>query len=246
MKSHLVVGLGEVGSAIREVLGAVGHDPFKGEEAHGHYDIMHVCFPFSPKVYNFAAEVRKYKKIFSPDLVVIHSTVPVGTSRKLNAVHSPIRGVHPHLVKGIKTFVKFFGGERAEEAAQYFREKGVETETSPRSDDTEAAKLWDTTQYGAMILLNKEIATYCAKHGLDFNIVYTLFNKTYNEGYMKLGRNEVVRPYLKYMPGPIGGHCVVPNAKIVKGHTASQILKYEKKQKQELPTRNTKSSVANS
>ena len=34
---------------------------------------------------------------------------------------------------------------------------------------------------------------------------------------MALGRPEVVRPVLNYVPGPIGGHCVVSNAMLFKG-----------------------------
>ncbi|MES2437362.1 MAG: hypothetical protein V4519_05130 [Patescibacteria group bacterium] len=223
--TQIVVGLGEVGGAVREVLGCDGHDPYKGVIAEGHYDVMHIAIPYNPAHYDFAALINEYKTKFTPDLIIIHSTVPLGTSRGLNAVHSPIRGVHPHLAKGIRTFVKFFGGERAEEAAALFEAKGVKTKCTSRQEDTEAAKLWDTTQYGVMILLNKEIHAYCEENGLDFDIVYKEFNASYNEGYQELGRKEVVRPYLKYMDGPIGGHCVVQNSHLLNSLSAERIKK---------------------
>jgi hypothetical protein len=221
--TQVVVGLGEVGGAVREVLGCDGHDPFKNILAKGHYDVVHIAFPYNQANYDFATVVEEYKALFTPNLTIIHSTVPLGTSRPLNAVHSPIRGVHPHLAKGIRTFVKFFGGERAEEAAKLFEAKGVKTKCASRQEDTEAAKLWDTTQYGVMVLLNKEIYNYCQEHQLDFDIVYRDFNATYNEGYMELGRNEVVRPFLKYMEGPIGGHCVVQNSHLLNSLSAERI-----------------------
>lgn len=222
----MVVGLGEVGGAVQEVLACDGHDPFKGVMAKDlHYDVIHICFPYNQSAYDFSAEVEKYKKQFTSDLVVVHSTVPVGTSSALGAVHSPIRGVHPHIAKSIRTFVKFFGGEMAEQAADIFREKGVKTYCTARSEETEAGKLWDTTQYGIFILLNKEIHLYCERYGLDYNVVYGMFNKTYNEGYSELGREEVMRPYLKYMPGQIGGHCVVQNAQILESPSARKIIK---------------------
>ena len=58
----------------------------------------------------------------------------------------------------------------------------------------------------------------------------TVFNTSYNEGYKKLGKNNVVRPVL-YPTEKIGGHCVVPNAKILKDYmntkTIQSILEYE-------------------
>lgn len=222
--SNLVIGLGEVGSALRDVLECDGHDPKREVLARGTYDVVHIAFPYDPTRYDFVKEVEDYRKRFEAKLVVVHSTVPIGTSCALKAVHSPIRGVHPHLATGIRTFVKFFGGERAADAARIFEAKGVRTACTPRSEDTEAAKLWDTTQYGAMILLNKEIRRFCEHYGLDFDVVYTAFNRTYNEGYIALGRSEVVRPHLAYMEGPIGGHCVVPNARLFESETPQRIL----------------------
>jgi hypothetical protein len=65
----------------------------------------------------------------------------------------------------------------------------------------------------------------CGKLKLNFNDVYTIANKDYNNGYIKLGKSNVVCPVLKMIPGKIGGHCVVRNCdllndwitKIIKG-----------------------------
>ncbi len=226
--NQVVVGLGEVGTALREVLVCDGHDPFKKAYASGHYDVMHVAFPYNQAVHDFKATVDGYKKIFTPDLVIVHSTVPIGTSREVGAVHSPIRGVHPHIAKGIRTFVKCFGGERAEEAALIFQKLGIKTYCTDLPENTEAGKLWDTTQYGIFILLNKEIYAFCEKHRLDPEVVYAMFNATYNDGYAELGRHEVLRPYLKNTPGPIGGHCVVPNARLLESPSAKRIIEENK------------------
>jgi UDP-N-acetyl-D-mannosaminuronate dehydrogenase len=133
----------------------------------------------------------------------------------LGIVHSPIRGVHPNLAKGIKTFVKYFGGKDAKKAASIFSRLGIKTKVFKEAKTTEALKLWDTTQYGRLIMLEKEIHEWCKENKVDFKAVYTEANKDYNEGYTKLGRPEVVRPYLKHVEGPIGGHCVTPNAKLL-------------------------------
>lgn len=219
--THLIVGYGEVGKAIHKVLGKADWlDLDKGNARDQGYDVLHISIPYSK---HFQQNVKELKNRYNPKLVIVHSTVPIGTCKKLGAVHSPIRGVHPNLAKGIKTFVKFFGGAQAKEASLIFKKLGIKTHCTPNSNNTEAMKLWDTSQYGAMILLNKEIYNFCKQYQLDFNVVYTEANKTYNEGYTKLGRKEVVRPYLKYIPGKIGGHCVIQNSHLFNSHTSKKL-----------------------
>lgn len=205
---NLVIGLGEVGGAVTEVLQCEGID----KDVHNipQAEVIHVCFPYSE---SFIQTVQKYREHTQAQLVVIHSTVPVGTCTQIGAdvVHSPIRGKHPKLAESIRTFVKFFGGSRAKDAAQIFSDKGVQAQITDRSENTEALKLWDTEIYREAILLNKKIHQYCVENGLDFDIVYTQANATYNEGYSKLGFPQFTKYVLKYMDGPIGGHCVDPN-----------------------------------
>lgn len=211
LKKHLVIGMGEIGTGLSEVLRCDGIDI---NDQVPKADIIHICFPYSDQ---FIELVQKYQHDTEASLIIIHSTVPVGTTSKCGegAVHSPVRGKHPHLAEGIKTFVKFFGGGRAEEVAAYFSTLGVETVTTEKPENTEAMKLWDTEIYREAILLNKRIYQYCEENGLDFDIVYTLANKTYNDGYAKLGHPEFTKYVLKYIDGPIGGHCLEPNHKLL-------------------------------
>jgi UDP-N-acetyl-D-mannosaminuronate dehydrogenase len=213
---HCVVGYGEVGSALHLVLGEAvwvsKNNPGTYSPKTDKIDVVHICFPFVNKD-DFYAEAKKYKEI--APLVIVHSSVPVGTCDELEVVHSPIRGVHPNLAEGIRTFVKYFGGNKSISAAKIFEDLGIRVKTYPQAKTTEALKLWDTTQYGILILLEKQIHKWCEDNGIDFDAIYTQANKDYNEGYTKLGRPDVVRPYLKHMPGPIGGHCVLPNAKLL-------------------------------
>jgi nucleoside-diphosphate-sugar epimerase len=215
--TQLVIGSkGQVGSALIEVLSekyeVSGIDI--NESIPHQFDVLHICIPYNDR---FDSATATYiEQYLAPDgLVIIHSTVPLGTSAKFNAVHSPIRGVHPNLAGGIRTFTKFFGGPRAAEAAWIFAQLGIEAVTSPRAEDTEAMKLWDTTYYGWNIVFEKAVKAYCDKHGLDFRVVYTWANEGYNEGYAKLGMSNVQRPVLKDYPGKIGGHCVIPNARLL-------------------------------
>lgn len=208
---NLVIGTGQIGTAISAILNCEGIDINQTPERKT-YKYLHICFPYSDK---FIEYVEQYQDRFSPDKIIVHSTVPIGTCKKINAVHSPVRGVHPDLEEGIRTFTKFFGGEDAYECATLFREKGISVHITQNSDDTEALKLWDTTIYGVNILLEKEIYKFCQKNGLDFNLVYTESAKTYNEGYEKLGHPEFKKYILKHMPGEIGGHCILPNIELL-------------------------------
>lgn len=222
-KKHLVVGLGEVGMALVKVFKCDGEDKFKDIEASERtYKFLHIAFPYKDET--FIDEVKRYQDKYSPTYTIIHSTVPLGTSDKCNALHSPIRGVHPHIADSILTFKKFLGGNECFEVAQEFKKFRVDCLCTRDARNTEAMKLWDTTMYGDFIVLNKEVHDYCKRHNLDFNIVYSLACETYNDGYTKMLRPEVMRPYLAYMEGKIGGHCVLENARLLNSKTANRIL----------------------
>jgi len=230
---HLVIGLGEVGAALRDVLkphyGVKGLDKKDGDTNVGageKFDVIHVCFPPSP---DFVADVQAYaaEHLAEGGLVIVHSSVPVGTTLAIGddlAVHSPVRGVHPKLAEGIRGFVKYFGGKRCDEAAVPFSRIGIQTCVDRDSRNTEAMKLWDTTQYGVQILLEKAVHAYCAANGLSFDLVYTDANRSYNAGYETLGMPHVRRPVLRHVPGGIGGHCVIANAEQLDSWLAKMLV----------------------
>jgi hypothetical protein len=220
--NHLVIGLGEVGKAVQAVLQCDGYDYQNApSEKEVSYDMLHICFPHSD---TFVETVMEYMHKYVPKYVVVHSTVPVGTCDEHGWIHSPVRGVHPNLELGIRTFTKYFGGLNSDVPAMEFHHLGIETVATTHARDTEALKLWDTTQYGIMIILEKEIYAYCKRNNLSFDLVYHHANKTYNKGYTELGRPEVVRPYLAQHDGPIGGHCVMPNARIMRNQEAGHYM----------------------
>jgi hypothetical protein len=222
---HLVAGGGEIGSAIAAVLQAhiVDKDPQKNTWSEWQYDYLHICFPYFN---GFEKEVAEYQKEFEPKLTIIHSTVPIGTSLKCGAVHSPCRGKHPNLYAGIKTFTKYFGGKKSKEAAELFSSKGVPVESGFTSNDTEAMKLWDTTMYGWNILLEKEVYKYCKDNGLNFDLIYTKANESYNKGYEQLGYPEFKKYILNHVEGKVGGHCVINNLPLLGGFISDTLKKY--------------------
>lgn len=115
--------------------------------------------------------------------------------------------------EGIRTFTKFFAGEGAEIAAAVFAEQGVTVEVVEEPEETEAGKLWELAHYGLVIRAQKAIYQWCQDRELDPEVVYRRFAETYNEGYAALGMGHVVRPVIRPMPGDIGGHCVLKNAR---------------------------------
>lgn len=217
MYKSLIIGMGQVGSSLWEVLKDYKPDTWSlpdyekgmiGIEPIGPYDIMHVCFPYSTE---FVIEVQKYQEKYKPKFTVIHSTVPVGISRSLNAIHSPIIGIHPHLEKSIKTFTKFLGGEQASEVADYFRRAGCKVYLFDKQETTELAKLSQTTFYSMTIEYTKMLKRLCDEQDLSFTEVYTTFVSDYNRGYEELGLPEIKIPNLVPIMKKQGGHCTIPN-----------------------------------
>lgn len=210
---HLVIGHGEIGTAIARIFDCEWIDSRVYKE-HGikHYEHIHICFPYSDK---FEKEVEEYQTIFTPKFTVIHSTVPVGTCRKLNALHSPIRGLHPHLYEGIMTFEKFIGGEQASLVAHEFRRHGLKVILCDKQETTELGKLLDTEYYRACIEFTQRAKELSTKYDVPFAEVYRDFNRTYNEGYVKLGHPEYVRPVLQPIMTEIGGHCITSNKGLI-------------------------------
>ena len=225
-----ILGFGEIGSSMAQFYKNPRIKDLKKDDGLQGVEVLHICIPWFD---NFIDIVKKEIKLANPKLTIIHTTVAPGTTQKLAkmfggmVVHSPVRGVHPHLYKGIKTFGKYIGAENKKAgnmAEKHLISLGIKTKLFIPAKTTEALKIWDTTQYGWNIILNKEIKKWCDKNEVDFEKVYTEANISYNQGYKKLGRNEVLRPYLKYMKGKIGGHCVMQNCKILDSDIARIII----------------------
>lgn len=220
---NLIIGKGQIGTALNKILEGEAHDPPQNIYAKAQdCTFLHICTPYND---DFEDIVDVYKKKFRPNTTIIHSTVPVGTSKELNAVHSPIRGVHPDLEEGIRTFVKYVGGQNADIVAEELEKYDIETKVYEKAKTTEAGKLLSTTQYGIYIMISKKIHEYCEDKDLDYDKVYKHFNATYNSGYYDLGKTEVMRPIFDYVEGDIGGHCVIPNTDLMDWDMADWLKK---------------------
>lgn len=212
INEHLVIGCGEIGTAIAKIFQADGIDKDDVADQKS-YKFLHVCIPYSN---NFVEIVGEYQGKYLPDYTIVHSTVPMGTTRKVGGIHSPCRGIHPNLEEGIRTFPKFLGGEEASDVADYFRKVGIKVIIFDEPETTEILKLFDTEYYRHCIEFAHRVKKFCDKEKLNFSEVYTIPNQTYNEGYTKLGHPEYVRPVLQPIMKEIGGHCLLPNKELVK------------------------------
>lgn len=217
----LILGNGEVGRGLADVLKKHYvvdiHDPAYNKEASGKYEVINICFPWSDQFDNYVLE---YIKRFDPKVCIIHSTVSPKTTLLDNSkiVFSPIRGKHPNLVEGILTFEKLVGGidEKTTTLATRFLVNAWIKVVKCTPMEAVMAKLLDTTYYGVCIAFAKTCKEICDVYGLDFNIVYSMFNDTYNKGYKEIGLKNVIRPVLDPPEDEgVGGHCVFQNCEIL-------------------------------
>ena len=215
MKS-LIIGYGEVGKSLYNILSkeylTYWIDKNKRKSIkQKNFDIIHICFPYNE---NFVNSIIEYKNRYKPRYTIIHSSVPVGTSRKLNAIHSPVIGIHPHLEKSFKVFTKFIGGENASEIADYFRKIGIKVYLLDKQETTELIKLQCTTYYTTMIEFTKEMKKKCDELKIPFE-AWSIWIDNYNKGYKKLGYPEYCRPNLIPIMTKIGGHCCAQNLRLI-------------------------------
>lgn len=206
MTPELILGAGEVGRALHEVTSWNVRDLDPVEED-GPRDVLHIAYPWWD---GFVEATKAYQQEYRAPLVVVHSTVPPGTCDPHGWVHSPVRGRHPNLAESLRTFLKLFGGARAEEAAWPWIDLGLPAVTTSRAVTTELGKVWELAQFGVAVALEKLIYEDSTRLGADYEVVYRVMASSYNEGYAALGEAQFLRPVLTHHDGPIGGHCVVP------------------------------------
>ena len=221
---HLIIGFGDAGRGLYEILKekeVVAID--KDSDLRGKFDVLHICFPYSAQFIDYVVDyIAKYK----PELVIIHSTVPPRTTENIpfaKVVHSPVRGRYPSMTRDMKTYIKYFGGKYAQEAAKIFEEVGIKTKCFESSLTTELGKLLCNIRWGLNIAFAQEQKRMCDYYGVKYEDVVNEFEKTRNMGLKEISRENVQMPIL--FPGYIGGHCVMPNVNILMQEYPSIFLK---------------------
>jgi len=114
----IVVGLGEVGGPLCEILGqtydcvGVDIDPIRITQP---CSVLHICIPY--QIPDFVRVASEYIAKYKPQFTVINSTVAPGTTRAVAAssrsrvVYSPVRGKHARMQSEMLRYRKFVGAD---------------------------------------------------------------------------------------------------------------------------------------
>jgi UDP-glucose 6-dehydrogenase len=194
--------------------------------------VLEICFPYSK---HFERQVFNYTVQFKPKLLIVESTVQVGTTNRIwkalshfNALndwilgpiacaHSPLRGTSFNWWR----FVKMIGPVNEESGrviAKYYERMGLKTKVLRSPLETELGKILDTSIYGLNIAWTQEMWRICRKLGVDFKEAYEEFSRTFT-----IDPNyEIQRPI--FYPGFIGKECVIPNARLLNKLYPSKFL----------------------
>ena len=237
MKKDVVAGLGEIGLPILKILSKkekiVGYDINKKLMNENKFSklnelstsFLHIAIPVTTK---FDSNVIQLYKKFKPDCIVIHSTVPPGTTERLQKrlaapiIYSATRGVHKRMIRDLKRYTKFFAisklAPKKQWAAKTFSKKmlnsGIKTKQMSKPETLELAKILCDTSYLGWLINYSQITNVIAKNfGVDYDEMWTFSDEIH-----KILGN---RP--KMYPGYIGGHCVIPNLELINNKTLNLI-----------------------
>jgi UDP-N-acetyl-D-mannosaminuronate dehydrogenase len=259
----LVVGLGEIGHALFALLKKEDSFTVYGldsDEAKmratgqakrklpNEVDTMHVCLPCKIQE-KFVDTVAKYAKQFKPKLLIINSTVPPGTTKKIYeqynclVAHSPVRGVHKnpkYMEWELKRWIKYVGGvntKATDAARKHFEKIGLKVKTLKSCAETELAKLFETTYRAWMIACFQEMHRMSRHFNCDFDEAVDFLEDTH--------RLRLDRPVM--FPGFIGGHCLIPNTELLLNAYDSEFLRLiltsNEKRKEEIKDKSVQKEV---
>jgi len=137
-------------------------------------------------------------------------------------IYSATRGVHKRMLKDIKRYTKFFAISKNAPKRQWaiktysrkMKNLGVKTKQMSKPETLELAKiLCDTSYLGWLINYSQMTSVIAKTYDVNYDEMW-LFS---DEIHKLLGN----RP--KMYPGYIGGHCVIPNLKLINNETLNLI-----------------------
>jgi len=222
----LIIGRGEIGSALENVLSTkhevVSYDLSDVEMPDlDSVNIMHICIPYTEE---FVSSVNQYMRIYRPKICIVHSSVLVGTCSNLSGsviMHSPVRGTHPDMVEGLKTYIKYLSYDPIkyphylQEVVEYFESVGIRIKEIAHTRTTELMKLLELCRYGTYIAFAKEQEKICDKFDCSYDVVVSDYERSRNEGITDLGRKELCQPVLYPFKDYVGGHCTVEDMELM-------------------------------
>jgi UDP-N-acetyl-D-mannosaminuronate dehydrogenase len=217
----IVVGLGEVGRPLYEILGqtydCVGVD-IDSIRVTRPCSVMHICIPY--QIPDFVGAASAYVAKYKPQLTVINSTVAPGTTQAVAAssrsqvVYSPVRGKHARMQSDLLRYRKFVGADDAKArdvAIAHFAGAGFKTDQFASSTAGEVAKLLETTWLGVLVAWAQEAERIGLVHGASYDEINAFVEEI-----------DFLPHHIT--PGFIGGHCVMPNIQILRSQYRSQFL----------------------
>lgn len=228
MGAIVMGGKGQVGNAIANILENHGQDVAildKGfrPKAWPKESVLHVCIPHSKE---FVRDVKSEMSRYSPSLVIVHSTVPVGTTRKLGQMtaHSPVRGQHDRLEWSLLRFMKYVAGttkKSGKRAFDHLQASGFPVTLWGKPEDTELMKMLCLSRYLNDLAFYESAYQICLNNKVSpaFMLQWT---DSYNDGY---AGSKYVRPRFDFPRGKVGGHCVMPVSKMLATQTKHNFLR---------------------
>lgn len=234
---HLIIGHGQIGQAIHAMLDRsedeivetydIQKNTDKDKEAivaENKIDVLHVCFPYKD---GFIDNVKNYIQEFDPKYTVIYSTVKIGTTKQLgkNVFHSPVVGRHPNLYEGVLYGMRFIGTNQADAHPVdiLWESLGARVRVVDSTDATEFIKIRSTSKFGINLVWADYEKSVADDIGMNFGILKE-FDEDYNKLYIKLGMEWAQQYILDPPEGQIGGHCVIPNAKLLNEQYPNEML----------------------
>ena len=239
MKKDVVAGLGEIGYPILKLLSkkqtTVGYDIDKKSTNKLKFktlqdtqtSFLHIAIPVTTK---FDSNILELNKKFKPECIVIHSTISLGTTERIQKklsiplIYSATRGVHKRMLKDIKRYMKFFAisknAPKKQWAIKTFSRKmkncGVKTRQMSTPETLELGKILCDTSYLGWLINYAQLT----------NMIAIQYNVNYDEMW---GFSDEIHKFLgnrpKMYPGFIGGHCIIPNLDLMHNQTLDLIKK---------------------
>jgi len=223
---NIILGNGQVTNAIKDHFRIPPHIYDKGEWE-GLKDtecyLLHICIPYNE---DFKEAVQRAKLLFHPKIVLIHGTVPPGTSKELGASYSPVMGRHEYNFKiDMMSYVKYFAG-REQDYKEIKESINLSWEYwGDNTSELEYSKIMSTSFMYWNLIFSKLMHKDCEHEGFDFDKVYKKWNKNYNQGV----RPNWQRPIYDYDDNPIaGGHCLGNNLKLYDNFITQLLREWEK------------------
>lgn len=219
--NSICMGTGEIGKPLYELINGsfltlpIDPEHFPENEL-TICDYLHICIPGN--LDNFKEIVLSAALCTNAIFVIIHSTVIPGTTDDIQSslhntvvIHAPVHGKHHNnqMKKDMLRYPKYLGlpekitKKQKDDIINYFKIVGfADIRPVDGSRSTEWLKVLSTTYFGLQIAWAQEVERICDKFNLDYKNVTDFFSI-----------QEDIKP--PHYSGQIGGHCVLPNIKII-------------------------------